>query len=141
MSEETTPAEEPVAVIVEAEPDAVAEPANEKPKDKPKAKAASASVATAVVSGGETDPVLLSRCVYMSRVTRKSLSVHHLQRRLAELDYPSAASDPDGWYKDGTKTAVAAFQKDGSLEGDGLMNAATLEAIFDGDPNVTVVID
>ncbi len=37
-------------------------------------------------SPGPTDDVFLSRCVFKSRMTRKSLSVHHLQRRLGDHD-------------------------------------------------------
>jgi peptidoglycan hydrolase-like protein with peptidoglycan-binding domain len=107
------------------------------------ASAASTNVtsAHAVVGTGERDDVLLSRCVFKSKVTRKSLSVHHLQRRLAELGYPDAGTDKDGWYGDLTRLAVSQFQTDRNLDGDGLVDAATLAAIFDGDQNVTVVVD
>jgi peptidoglycan hydrolase-like protein with peptidoglycan-binding domain len=96
---------------------------------------------SAVVGTGDRYDVLLSRCEFKSKVTRKSLSVHHLQRRLDELGYRDAATDKDGWYGDLTRHAVAAFQADRKLDGDGLMNAATLAAIFDGDRNVNVVVD
>lgn len=96
---------------------------------------------SAVVGTGDRDDVLLSRCVFKSTATRKSLSVHHLQRRLAELGYPDAGSDKDGWYGDLTRMAVGFFQADHKLAGDGIVDAATLTAIFDGDNNVTVVLD
>jgi hypothetical protein len=102
---------------------------------------ANTSSAHAVVGTGERDDVLLSRCEFKSKATRKSLSVHHLQRRLTELGYPDAATDKDGWYSDLTRLAVAQFQADRKLDGDGLVNAATLIAIFDGDQNVNVIID
>jgi hypothetical protein len=96
---------------------------------------------SAVVGTGDRDDVLLSRCVFKSVATRKSLSVHHLQRRLVELGYPDAGSDKDGWYGDLTRMAVGFFQADHNLAGDGIADAVTLTAIFDGDNNVTVVLD
>ena len=95
---------------------------------------------SAVVSGADKDEVLLSACVYKNMYARKSLSVHHLQRRLAVLGYRNADADKDGWYGDLTRDAVAAFQADKSINGDGQMNAATLEAIFAGDPHCIVVL-
>ena len=95
---------------------------------------------SAVVSGADKDEVLLSACVYKNMYARKSLSVHHLQRRLAVLGYHNADADKDGWYGDLTLDAVAAFQSDKNLNGDGQMNAATLEAIFTGDPHCIVVL-
>lgn len=95
---------------------------------------------SAAVSGADKDEVRLSACVYRNMYARKSLSVHHLQRRLAVLGYHAADADKDGWYGDLTRDAVAAFQSDKKLEGAGHMNAATLEAIFAGDPYCTVVL-
>lgn len=132
----TMMAEEPAAVEAEPEPEIVA--VVEEPK--PKAKATS-TVATHVVSGKDKDDVFLKQAVYKNPRARKSLTVHHLQRRLAELGYGDAAADRDGWYGDLTKLAVEAWQKDNKVEPTGLMNAKTLEGIFAGDPNVRVVID
>lgn len=95
--------------------------------------------ATAVVGDADTDEVFLSRLVYKA-YAKKSLSVHHLQRRLNELGYPVAYSDLDGWYGELTHEAVAQFQIDRGLQASGLMNAETATAIFDGDPNVTLVL-
>jgi peptidoglycan hydrolase-like protein with peptidoglycan-binding domain len=95
----------------------------------------------AVVSGGSTDPVKLSACVVKNQFARKSLSVHHVQRRLSELGYREAGTDKDGWYGDSTVLAVRQYQADNSIDGDGTMNAATLESIFADDINVTVVAD
>lgn len=95
---------------------------------------------SAVVSGADKDEVLLSACVYKNMYARKSLSVHHLQRRLAVLGYHNADADKDGWYGDLTRDAVAAFQAAKNINGDGQMNAATLEAIFAGDPHCIVVL-
>lgn len=71
---------------------------------------------------------------------RKSLTVHHLQRRLTELGYGEASSDKDGWYGDLTMEAVKAFQGDNRLEATGVMDADTLRRIFKGDPNVKVIV-
>ena len=110
----------------------------ETPKATPEPAPEPAPVRQAVVSGGDVDTVLLSRCVYKSKVTRKSLSVHHLQRRLAELGHVDAASDKDGWYGDLTFFAVKAFQEANKLEATGHVDADTLAAIFKGDPNVAI---
>ena len=128
---ETVPAEV-TEEVVEVEV-VSAEPAEPKKVSQPSA--------SAVVGTGDRDDVLLSRCEFKSKVTRKSLSVHHLQRRLAELGYRDAATDKDGWYGDLTRRAVGLFQTDRKLDGDGIVDAATLTAIFDGDSNVNVVID
>lgn len=134
-----------VAVDTAVDTDAVK---SEEPKQTAKQKHAPAKVAAApvasryaVVGGGETDAVMLSRCVFKNPAARKSLTVHHLQRRLTELGYREADADKDGWYGDLTRNAVAAFQRDRKLDGDGLMTEQTLLAIFNGDLNVTVVID
>lgn len=119
-------AEEPVAVIEE--------PAVEK---KAKRDAAPSPVRH-VVSGNDTDDVYLGKCVYKNTFARKSLTVHHVQRRLVELGYRDAGSDKDGWYGDLTQMSIAAFQKDRSFAGEGCMNSETFVALFDGDQNVTV---
>ena len=117
---------------MKAEAPAVVEEEALKPKAKP------AAVATHVVSGADKDEVYLKQCVFKNPYARKSLTIHHLQRRLAELGYDDAAADRDGWYGDLTKAAVEAYQKDNKLDGSGTMNAKTFEAIFAGDPNVRV---
>lgn len=91
------------------------------------------------VSGKEKDEVLLSACVFKNTLLKKSLSVHHVQRRLNELGYSEAYADKDGWYGDLTKSAVRAFQKDEKLAGDGNITAETLRKLFSDDPNVVVV--
>lgn len=96
------------------------------------------SLLGAAVSGNAVDQVLLSSCVFKNKFARKSLSIHHVQRRLSELGYPDAASDKDGWYGDLTASAVAVFQATEGLEATGALDMATLNAIFHDDPNVTV---
>lgn len=93
------------------------------------------------VSGKAKDDVMLSRCVYKSTATRKSLTVHHVQRRLIELGYREVITDKDGWYADATRDAVAKFQATMSAEATGIMDAATFTALFAGDVNVVVFLD
>lgn len=127
--------EVPVVVAVVEEPvAAVEEPVVEKKVKR----GGTPSPVRHVVSGGDTDDVYLDKCVYKNTYSRKSLTIHHVQRRLVELGYRDAGSDKDGWYGDLTQSALAAFQRDRSLEGDGCMNADTFVALFDGDQNVTV---
>lgn len=132
---------EPVAVapeptpepIVEPEPVAVAAPVLEEPKPaKPKASSRH------VVGNGEKDEVFLSNCVYKNKFARKSLTVHHLQRRLSELGYNEAYADRDGWIGDLTKLAVTKFQSDKGLKATGDVDADTFTKIFEGDNNVEV---
>lgn len=94
----------------------------------------------AVVGNGEVDDVQLSKIVYKNLYARKSLSVHHLQRRLAELGYGEAVNDKDGFYGDHTKRALARFQAANKLDGAGMVDAPTLTLLFTGDPNVNVVL-
>ena len=97
--------------------------------------------AYAVVGGNDQDHVYLSRCLYKNLTRKKSLSVHHIQRRLHEWGYSEAYLDKDGYYGDHTQTAVKKFQEDHGLDGDGSMDSKTLMAIFEGDTNVMVIID
>jgi peptidoglycan hydrolase-like protein with peptidoglycan-binding domain len=90
----------------------------------------------AVVGLGEVDDVYLSSCVYKNLHSRKSLTVHHLQRRLVELGYVEAARDRDGYYGDLTKYAIAKFQAANGINGDGSIDSETFQLIFKGDPNV-----
>lgn len=131
------------AIAVEETPEPLLSPAVVTAAEEPKNGGAVSPPAAqhAVVGNGETDDVILSRCVYKNAYARKSLTVHHVQRRLTELGYREADADKDGWYGDGTKNAVADFQVYLGIEGDGTMNADTFAAIFDGDHNVTVIID
>lgn len=91
-----------------------------------------------VVSGEDKDNVYLGMCIYKNKYARKSLSVHHLQRRLTELGYAAAASDNDGWYGDETADAVSAFRKECWLPESDVMDMETLVAIFDGDLNIVI---
>ncbi|WJZ48501.1 peptidoglycan-binding protein [Actinomycetia phage DSL-LC01] len=135
INEHEEPALEPAAeaatepALTETEIIAEAKPARKKSRP--------VAVADAVVGGGTTDDVYLDRCVFKNLYARKSLTVHHVQRRLNDLGYTAANDDKDGWYGDLTRDAVAAWQRDNGVEGDGTMDAKTFMGIFDGDPNVT----
>jgi len=98
------------------------------------------SAPRAAVSGADTDEVYLANCVYKNTAARKSLTVHHLQRRLAELGYNEAMTDKDGWLGDETKTAIEKFQKLEGLEPTGMVDEATFIAIFKGDVNVVPIV-
>jgi exosome complex RNA-binding protein Csl4 len=92
----------------------------------------------AVVGGGEQDEVHLSRAIYMNMEQRRSLTVHHIQRRLKEWGFRDAYSERDGFYGDHTKKSTTEFQEFLGLEVTGLMNAETMTRLFEGDTNVTV---
>lgn len=92
----------------------------------------------AVVGGGEQDDVSLSRAIYKNMKQRRSLTVHHIQRRLKEWGFRDAYSERDGFYGDNTKKSVSEFQEFLGLEVTGLMDAETMTRLFEGDTNVTV---
>lgn len=114
--------------------------ANLKGKGSKKKPVVTDEVATHVVSGGETDAVFLKQCVFENKYARKSLTIHHVQRRLTELGYPDAAADRDGWYGQLTKSAVEQYQQAHQLVPTGIIDEKTFVSIFAGDPNVTVNI-
>ena len=126
---EPAPTPEPV-VVPEPTPEPVVakEPVAHKPK------------ATEAVSGNSVDEVLLANCIYKNVFARKSLSVHHLQRRLIELGFKDADADKDGWLGDETVAAIKKFQAAKGLDVTGTVDATTLTKIFEGDHNVQVVL-
>jgi hypothetical protein len=93
-----------------------------------------------VVGTGDTDDVYLAKCVYKNIYERKSLTIHHLQRRLEELGYKDVIGDKDGWLGDLTMMSVEKFQKDKGLAATGKVDADTFSKIFEGDTNVNVVL-
>jgi hypothetical protein len=144
MSNEETPIVEETPVVAEAAAEVVevVEPAAvvaEEPQPEPKKNHAVKSGVGIVVSGNDFDEVRLDMCVYKNPAARKSLSVHHLQRRLFELGYREAGTDKDGWYGDSTKLAVEAFQAANNLAVTGAVDAGMLETIFADEPFINVV--
>lgn len=104
-----------------------------------KKKRAHKSAPGQVVGKDKTDTVAVSRLVFGARA-RKSLSVHHLQRRLNDLGYPEAYADQDGWAGPLTERSVSQWQKDNGYPV-GKITGAQATALFEGDPNVTVLLD
>lgn len=146
-----TISDEPTTPEAEADAPAVAEsdismyPAEAAPEPKPAKKAPRKPKPRepyAVVGRGETDEVLYSRAVPLERAkTRKSLTIHHLQRRLTELGYPEAGADLDGRWGALTGRAVTDWQKASGHEATGDLTAEQFAEIFSDDINVTVVLD
>ena len=92
------------------------------------------------VSGDDVDDVMLANCVYKNVYARKSLTVHHLQRRLIELGYKDADADKDGWLGDETVASIKEFQADRGMDVTGSVDADTFIKIFEGDVHVRVVL-
>jgi uncharacterized protein (DUF1499 family) len=159
VEEITAPVDEPVVEpvakveveeVVETPKPAPVKPAPSKPEQKyatPVAvtlddieKSKPVPAGPAVVSNKEVDDVHLDKIIYKNLYARKSLSVHHLQRRLFELGYAEAHKDKDGYYGDYTKSAILRFQLENKLEANGMVDAKTLTLLFTGDPNVNVIL-
>ena len=132
--------EDELAVVVE-EPTPVAEPEPQpEPEQAPVEPPAPMPAANAAVTG-DVDEVLLSKCVYENKFERKSLTIHHLQRRLEELGYKDVVGDRDGWLGELTMMSVNQFQKDRGMEvTDKSVDTGTFLAIFAGDPNVNPIV-
>lgn len=130
----SAPAVEPEQVVVE-EP--MPEPM---PEPTPEPVAAQQPKASQAVSGEDVDDVLLANCVYKNVYARKSLTVHHLQRRLIELGYKDADADKDGWLGDETVASIKKFQADKGMDVTGSVDADTFTKIFEGDVHVRVVL-
>ena len=90
-----------------------------------------------VVGLGVTDPIYLSQMIYKNEKARRSLSVHHLQRRLKELGLK--IEDRDGWFGDSTKKAIFDFQRANGLTETGKPEAEHMALLFQNDPNVTLL--
>lgn len=125
---------EPEQVVVE---DPTPEPM---PEPTPEPVAAQQPKASQAVSGEDVDDVMLANCVYKNVYARKSLTVHHLQRRLIELGYKDADADKDGWLGDETVASIKKFQADKGMDVTGSVDADTFIKIFEGDVHVNVVL-
>ena len=132
---------EEVPVVVVEEPTPVAEPEPQpEPVPAPVEPPAPMPVANAAVTG-DVDEVLLSKCVYENKFERKSLTVHHIQRRLEELGYKDVIGDRDGWLGELTMMSVNQFQKDRGMDvTEKSVDTDTFLAIFAGDPNVNPIV-
>ena len=133
--------EEVLAPVVEPEQVIVEEPTPE-PTPEPvvvEQLKASHQVSHAV-SGEDVDDVILANCIYKNVYARKSLTVHHLQRRLIELGYKDADADKDGWLGDETVASIKDFQADKGMDVTGSVDADTFTKIFEGDVHVNVIL-
>lgn len=93
----------------------------------------------AVVSNDLIDTVHASKIIPHNVKQKKSLSVHHLQRRLNEWGFSEAYLDKDGYYGDFTARAISDFQTKVGLPVTGLPDFNTLTRVFEGDTNVRLV--
>lgn len=98
-------------------------------------------LAEAGVKMSEIAEVRLSAMVFENPNSKRSVSIYYLQHRLAEIGFGLALKDKEGWFSEATKTAVMLFQEKQGLAKTGVVDEATLTAIFDGDPEVKVIID
>lgn len=92
----------------------------------------------AVAGNAKKDTVHVSKAVYKNVNAKKSLTVHHIQRRLREWGFDDAYLDRDGWYGDLTKKSVTEFQESKGLPATGVADYDTLVALFENDSNVIV---
>jgi hypothetical protein len=134
-----------VEVVAEAEADVVVVADDTEVPEKveapvtPAAKKSSAPASEyAVVSGNGVDEVRLSSVVFENVHAKKSLSVHHIQRRLKEWGFMGGYLDRDGWYGTSTRDAIHEFQASQGLPV-GELDMATLVALFENDTNVRVL--
>jgi hypothetical protein len=131
--------EEPLAIVEEpapapVEPEPMPEPT---PVEEPQPQPAAANAAVT----GSSDNVYLSKCVYENKFERKSLTIHHIQRRLEELGYKDVVGDRDGWLGELTMMSVNQFQKDRGMDvTDKTVDEVTFISIFAGDQNVNVIV-
>ena len=122
------PAVEPEQVIVE------------EPTPEPEPVVVQQPQVSQAVSGEDVDDVILANCIYKNVYARKSLTVHHLQRRLIELGYKDADADKDGWLGDETVASIKNFQADKGMDVTGSVDVDTFKKIFEGDVHVRVVL-
>jgi hypothetical protein len=133
----------PVEVVEEEVLAPVVEPEQviaEEPTPEPEPVVVQQPQVSQAVSGEDVDDVILANCIYKNVYARKSLTVHHLQRRLIELGYKDADADKDGWLGDETVASIKDFQADKGMDVTGSVDADTFTKIFEGDVHVRVVL-
>jgi len=136
VEQDTTPGEATISMsTTEA-------PAKRAPKPSKPVKPPKPVEPYAVVGAGATDNVLYSCALPEARAkTRKSLTIHHLQRRLKELGYQEAYADLDGRWGMLTTASVNGWLTDNGFEPAGDLTPEQFAAVFEGDINVTAVLD
>ena len=92
-----------------------------------------------VIGKGDTDEVRFSS--YVSPATSKNLTIHHVQRALVAAGHGEAGADRDGRVGELTELAIRNWQKAQKAEQTGKLTPKQFEALFKGDPNVSVVLD
>lgn len=94
----------------------------------------------ATVSGAAVDPIVYSKAVPTGKTgPRRSLTVYHVQRRLHELGFTDAWSETI--YGKLTKYSVSQYQESRGAEATGVLTRDQFTALFEGDPNVSVLVD
>lgn len=83
--------------------------------------------------------VVLSALSYPG-VNKNSASVRRMQYQLYQAGFVSVTADREGLYSTGTFDAVASFQAANNLDSTGVMNAATLEKLFENESGVRLVL-
>ncbi len=130
MTDNTTPTPKSVKKPAPAKVEESASAAVDAP-DVPQSSAPKSGYA--VVGKGVQDPVVAS----IGAGSNKSLTVHHIQRRLVERGFGEVYRDRDGFWREGTTDALNAFK-----ESQGLQDAEhidVLRALFENDDNVEIV--
>lgn len=102
-----------------------------------KEKAAPAKPKKHVVSKNvDADPVAYD--TYVSPASNKSLTIYHVQRRIAELGFTEGLADPGGRNGELTQYAVKQWQKSVKAQETGILTRKQFEAIFENDPSVSL---
>jgi hypothetical protein len=128
---EPGPAPEIPGAVVEMQPAADAEvirAADIVPEPEPKPKKVKVPV---VHEEKFPAPVRVEALVFKARM-KNSQSVRFVQAALIEQGYDEAGRDVQGWLCEGTQAALARFQAERGLVGDGTADEATIEALFAG---------
>ena len=92
------------------------------------------------VSSSGVDTIYYSKAIPAGKNgPRNSLTVQHIQRRLAEHGYTEAWSETR--YGALTESSVHLFQNSRNEDETGVLTRAQFQALFSGDQNVSLVMD
>lgn len=120
-----------VPPVVEPEPVLEPEPTLvEEPEPEPKPKKTKVPVVPEVVNEKFPAPVKLEALVFRSRM-KNSQSVRLVQAELIAQGYGEAGADVQGWLCEGTQAALARYQVEHGLTGDGAADEATIASLFE----------
>jgi len=142
MSKNISPTPEPdedALDIVLPEEDKIAETPAEKHTEKLPVKVEKAPSVPpalyAVTTSGDCDDIYLSKMIPNNIHAIRSLSVFHLQRRLADWGC-QCLDENEGFYGEGTINAVKKFQDMKGFDATGIVTYDMLVELFTGDNNV-----